>query len=1121
MLSKETIESLSPSSFWVPHYFCQSAWIEHAPFAFWLTDALRPKRFVELGSHYGYSYFAFCQAIERLGISTAAYAVDTWQGDEHAGFYDNSVYEAVLATNQRYAGFSRLNRATFAEAVEYFSDESIDLIHIDGRHFYDDVKQDYESWLPKLTKDAIVLFHDTNVRERDFGVWKFFEELSAKHPAFQFNHGNGLGVLALGAIPEKLAALFVADGSEVDQIRSVYSSLGGLLVPRRQLMAKTEAIAQMLKEGADVSPNAAETLARMSDWDPQIQVIRSTIERYKTNALASDPAALHAAQARASELEAAMVALNEEVAQIRALRVSEEAEMREIRQANESLRTEIEASNAKVLELQRDNAQLQASLNEQEAETATLRDAVELTKSNEMERPVENLRSLLAEMVIQERRHVQALSDRADHLAREGVEKDAVIASLRGASDELIAIRNSTSWKMTLPVRRTLRSVPILRTPARRMIKGIHWTVTGQIFRRLAARRQALALLDAQHAPMVIDAPESLEEAVMVSPLTPAEAARPIEIDYSVSVPFSFAKIPDLNSGSVAAIVHLHYEELAGEFRSYLSNVPVDLDVYISTTDSFRASVIEKAFSGWAKGSVEVRVVPNRGRDIAPKLVTFSDVYDRYAYVVHLHGKRSKHASVLSPWRHFLLENLLGTPEVVTSVLHAFGQNPKLGIIASQHFEPMRHWANWGGNFPNAEKLARRMGFSLNEHDPLDFPSGSMFWARTAALKPLLDLRLKTDDFDAESNQTDATLAHAIERIFLHTCEHAGFDWIKIARPSLHENTPCIVGVPRESDLETFFNRCVFHLLNPRGVRQRTVRPNPVEKAPRHLFDYVQNRALGLHIDVKSDTRVAIGLVTYNNSAEELALAVGAAELSLKTAGLSTARSLFLLDNGASTDESIHASDFITRLPSRGNIGFGGGHNHLMRAAFEDGFDIYIAINPDGALHPDAVRGLVQMVQAADGKALVEALQFPSEHPKPYDEHTLDTPWVSGACLAISKSAFDDLGGFDEDFFMYCEDVDLSWRARAHGYALKTCPRALFLHAVTNREMKPTTLRMIFESGITLARKWGSPDFERWLRTELTARGFSTPHSSPMIVPNEWRVYADFSNHFSFAQPRW
>mgnify|MGYP003575347360 CR=1 FL=1 len=1081
MLSKTTIDSLSPSSFWIPRYFCQSAWIEHAPFAFWLTEALRPRRFVELGSHYGYSYFAFCQAIEHLGIGTAAYAIDTWKGDEHAGFYGDAVYEAVLAINQRYAGFSRLNRATFFEAAEYFADESIDLIHIDGRHFYEDVRQDYKSWLPKLTKNAIVLFHDTNVRERDFGVWKFFEELSEKHPSFQFNHGNGLGVLALGDIPERLKALFAANDSEVDQIRLIYSSLGGLLTPRRQLMAKAEAITQMLEEGADVSPNAAQMLARISDWDPQIQEIRSTIERYKVNALTGS-SALHVAQARTAELEVSMAVLSEELAKIKA------------------------------------NA---------EAEAAAFLRAIEQAKFHEKEQPVENLRSLLAEMVIQERRRVQALSERADRLTGEGAEKDAIIASLRDSvgqlshqNDELVAIRNSTTWKMTQPVRRVLQSTPILRTPARRMMKAIHWSVTGQLFKRLAARRQMLAPIGDRYAPARASTP-TLEEAIKASLPPPAEAARPIEIDYSVSVPFNFAKIPDLQNESVAAIVHLHYEELAGEFRSYLGNIPVSLDLYISTTDSFRASVIEKAFSNWTKGSVEVRVVPNRGRDIAPKLVTFSDVYDRYTYVLHLHGKRSKHASVLSPWRHFLLENLLGTPEVAASALYAFAKNPKLGIIAAQHFEPMRHWVNWGGNFPNAAKLARRMGFSLKEDDPLDFPSGSMFWARSAALKPLLDLQLKTNDFDTESSQTDATLAHAIERIFLHACEHAGFDWIKIARPSLYENTPCIVGAPNELALETYFNDRVFHLLDPQGVHRRTISPSPVEKASRKLFDYVQNRALGLHTDFKTDARVAIGLVTYNNTVEELTLAVGAAELSLKTAGLGTVGSLFLLDNGASTDESVPQSDLIRRLASRGNIGFGGGHNHMMRAAFEDGFDIYIAINPDGALHPEAVRALVQMVQAADGKALVEALQFPSEHPKPYDENTLDTPWVSGACLAISRSAFDDLGGFDENFFMYCEDVDLSWRARAHGYALKMCPRALFLHAVTNREMKPATLRTILESGVTLARKWGSPDFERWLRAEMTAQGFSVPPLYPAIVPDEWRTYADFSNHFSFAQPRW
>ncbi len=1099
-MSKEFTVPLSLSSFLVPHYFCQSAWIEHAPFAFWLTDAVRPKRFVELGSHHGYSYFVFCQAIQHLGISTAAYAVDTWQGDEHAGFYDNSVYEAVLAINQRYAGFSRLNRATFAEAAPYFADKSIDLIHIDGRHFYDDVKEDFESWLPKLTEDAIVLFHDTNVRERGFGVWKFFEELSARYPTFQFIHGNGLGMLALGKIPDNLGPLFDATDSQVDQIRSVYSSLGGLLVPRRQLMAKTEAIDELLKDGADVSVNAAERFARISDWDGQVQQIRAALEHCRAIELATDPARLHAADIRIVDLEGTLALLNEELNQLKVVREKEEAEAHELHQSIESLHADLDVSNEKV-------ARLERGPSDRNAELAALCSTIGLDTRTEKGSDAKNLRSLLAEMVIEERRHIQELS-------RENAEKYHQLLS------ELTAIQTSTTWRMMSPIRRMLAGLPVLRTPARRAVKAIYWTATGQFFKRLAARREALKQLHAQGMP-AIDVEQADEEITPAGTSVPPEAARSIQIDYSVAVPFSFAGLANLDHGRTAVIMHLYYEELAGEFRSYLNNIPGAVDIYISTSDSFRASVIESAFSGWTKGSVEVRVVPNRGRDIAPKLVSFGDVYERYEYILHLHGKRSKHADVLAPWRHFLLENLLGTPEVVTSILYAFDRNPRLGIVAAQHFEPMRHWANWGGNFGIAERLAKRIGFELSALDPLDFPSGSMFWARSAALKPLLDLDLKTEDFDEECNQKDATLAHAIERLYFHSCEHAGFDWIKVARPELYEHTPAIIGVSHDSDLEIFFKHHLFRVLDPGGVKPRVIMPDPVAKPAPKLLEYVQSRALGLHVDVRPETRVAIGLVTYNNPLEELTAALSAAEFALESCSLSTRGSLFLIDNGQSSEGLLPDASFITRQPSRGNVGFGRGHNQLMRAAFESGYEIYIAINPDGLMHPESVRALVQMVEASDGKALVEALQFPSEHPKPYDTNTFDTPWVSGACLAISRAAYDDLGGFDENFFMYCEDVDLSWRARAHGYALKTCPRALFLHAVTNREMKPATLRMIFESGIILARKWGATEFEKWLRNELTARSLAVPSVSPMIVPEEWRKIADFSNHFSFAQPRW
>ena len=104
---------------------------------------------------------------------------------------------------------------------------------------------------------------------------------------------------------------------------------------------------------------------------------------------------------------------------------------------------------------------------------------------------------------------------------------------------------------------------------------------------------------------------------------------------------------------------------------------------------------------------------------------------------------------------------------------------------------------------------------------------------------------------------------------------------------------------------------------------------------------------------------------------------------------------------------------------------------------------------------------------------------------------------------------------------MYCEDVDLSWRARANGFAVRICPRALFLHGVTDRDTDPTHLRVTYNSGIILARKWGSPKFESWLNLELKAIGFDPADVQPKKVPEEWIRVADFDHEFSFSETRW
>jgi glycosyltransferase involved in cell wall biosynthesis len=132
-------------------------------------------------------------------LKTKCFAVDTWRGDEHAGFYDDRVFDIVCAENSKYSSFSRLIRKTFSDALSEIENGSVDILHIDGRHFYDDVKEDFESWIPKLSTQAVVLFHDTEVRERGFGVWKYWAEVSKTRPSFNFIHQHGLGVLFWGS----------------------------------------------------------------------------------------------------------------------------------------------------------------------------------------------------------------------------------------------------------------------------------------------------------------------------------------------------------------------------------------------------------------------------------------------------------------------------------------------------------------------------------------------------------------------------------------------------------------------------------------------------------------------------------------------------------------------------------------------------------------------------------------------------------------------------------------------------------------------------------------------------------------------------------------------------------
>ncbi|MEH6719914.1 MAG: rhamnan synthesis F family protein [Aurantimonas endophytica] len=1441
---------------WQPHRLVfPGNWAGHIPFAFWLTKVLRPGLFVELGTHTGNSYSAFCQAISHFGTTTRAFAVDSWQGDAHADYYGNEVFVELEDYNRsNYAAFSTLMRMMFDDARPYFSEGSVDLLHIDGLHTYEAVKADFDGWQEKLSGRGVVLFHDTNVRERDFGVWKLWSELSQRHPSFEFTHSHGLGVLGVGDdMPNELRALFEISGDEAGVVRRLFERPGELLLQRSRLIEMTQHYTKLnaqLRQALDASEGARAHLQHEHQWVDQLLHARHGVLLARDKLLEEREIQLRARDAMVRESKARHEELLAEVRQLRAS-VSSEARQpaagtnqieeleRRLKEAQDEIlklsgsyaalrppeidvHSELDAVHrlyqhsaswrvtkplrlaSRVLRGERsappsaapsDPARTDSSNNppagldpvpqpmpgghtskpavterpdSQSGLKASLRTVMEnrlrafltgsgrlvlphgdnpdvsiilvlfnqadltysclgsivevltgsalkveiiildngssdrtsemlervdgatIIRSEEnlhflrgvnaaaakargrhllllnndadlvpgsMERAVEildadptvgavggriilpdgtlqeagsiifsdgsclgygrsqrpddsqfmfqrdvdfcsgaflmtpralfeshdrfdlayapayyeetdycvrlrkdglrivydpgivilhfefgssaasedamqlqqqnwatfrrahgawlarqlppggdpatllaarnaldgkpnvlmiedriphrqlgsgyprsrdlvcaldershltffpmfehaetwpgirktvpatvevvkegssaNLREFLlsrrgsfdavlvarphnmavltdiieqdegilggakviydAEAIFARRELLQSAAlgqpagelDQRMHIAKEVAltrYADAVIAVsederrtfvdhgispvttvghaicphptdasfdqrpnllfLGPAHDDSTPNADSLRWfaEAVLPKLREkldenvrLRIVGIVNAPSIRSKDGLEfdlagrvedlehemnkarvvvvptrfaaglpfkaqevasygvpmvatelianqlaWTSGSEIFAtndpdQFAAycaqlfhdetmwnrlRFNALERVKSDCSPARFEA--GVDEALsIVEPrdersravarllqnadeekVLPRYVGRPAEEDYSLAVPFDYRPEPSAARPAAAAVIHAYYPDLVPEILRYIRNVPFPIDLFISTDTEEKKAVIEKALEGWVSGSAEVRVFPNRGRDIAPKIVGFADVYDRYEFVVHLHSKASLHDAKLAPWRRYLYETLLGSPAIVASVMEAFDKQPSIGLAAPQHYDYIRRWLGWENNFAQARRVAARMGVSLSPEQALDFPSGSMFWARSAALKPILDMNLSFADFPDEADQTDGTLAHVIERLYFYAAESAGFAWLKVARPEFLIDSRTAVTIGSSADLDRFVKVHTPSLTGPVRLAIRADAPAVLRDLP-------------------------------------------------------------------------------------------------------------------------------------------------------------------------------------------------------------------------------------------------------------------------------------------------
>jgi GT2 family glycosyltransferase len=238
---------------------------------------------------------------------------------------------------------------------------------------------------------------------------------------------------------------------------------------------------------------------------------------------------------------------------------------------------------------------------------------------------------------------------------------------------------------------------------------------------------------------------------------------------------------------------------------------------------------------------------------------------------------------------------------------------------------------------------------------------------------------------------------------------------------------------------------------------------------------------------------ISICVVNWRTSEELCRLATS---LSAGADGLPHELCIVDNDSGDGSLERLRAELPDAKIVAMGqNVGFGSGVN---RAARETSGEYLLILNPDTRVFPGAIRALSEYLDGNDDVGLAaprlvdpaggrqaSARRFPSASAAAFRGTPLGwlfpknrfartylmedigfqepTPveWVSGSAMMLRRTAFEALGGFDEEFFMYCEDVDLCKRLWEAGWRIVYVPSAHIEHRVgaSSDQAQPAMIR--------------------------------------------------------------
>lgn len=187
---------------------------------------------------------------------------------------------------------------------------------------------------------------------------------------------------------------------------------------------------------------------------------------------------------------------------------------------------------------------------------------------------------------------------------------------------------------------------------------------------------------------------------------------------------------------------------------------------------------------------------------------------------------------------------------------------------------------------------------------------------------------------------------------------------------------------------------------------------------------------------------------------------------------------VYIIDNNSQDQSIAFLKKNYPDLPLielKQNKGYAGGYNEGLR---QIDADIYALINSDIATSPNWIKPILEEFENSSNTGIIQPKIRSYRQPEYFEyagasggfldkygyaycrgrifdhlekdkgqyDDPIDINWASGACLFIRKEIFDELGGFDSDYFAHFEEIDLCWRARNKGHEIKVVPTSVVYH---------------------------------------------------------------------------